>query len=149
MGLDMPVDRAVILQAHPSSRERLRSISQMAHRNDGAASGFTHFAIMARWEVLGEGRSMQQPRRPERQGLYRPGLDHDACGVGFIVHLKGHRSHKLVDDAITALEHLHHRGASGSEPNTGDGAGILVQMPHEFLRRECAQIGIRLPEAGH
>lgn len=99
--------------------------------------------------MLGEGRSMQQPRRPGRQGLYRPGLDHDACGVGFIVHLKGHRSHKLVDHAITALEHLHHRGASGSEPNTGDGAGILIQMPHEFLRRECAQIGIRLPEAGH
>ncbi len=92
---------------------------------------------------------MQQPRRPAQQGLYRPGLEHDACGVGFIVHLKGQRSHKLVDDALSALEHLHHRGASGSEPNTGDGAGILIQMPHEFLRRECAQLGIRLPEAGH
>ncbi len=92
---------------------------------------------------------MQQAGRPAAQGLYRPGLEHDACGVGFIVHLKGQRSHQLVLDALTALENLHHRGASGSEPNTGDGAGILVQMPHEFLRRECAQLGIRLPEAGH
>ncbi|MCL6643597.1 MAG: glutamate synthase subunit alpha, partial [Dehalococcoidia bacterium] len=92
---------------------------------------------------------MQHAGRPARQGLYQPGLEHDACGVGFIVHLKGHRSHQIVQDALTALENLYHRGASGSEPNTGDGAGILVQMPHEFLRRECAQLGIRLPEAGH
>jgi glutamate synthase (NADPH/NADH) large chain len=75
---------------------------------------------------------MQHAGRPARQGLYQPGLEHDACGVGFIVHLKGHRSHQIVQDALTALENLYHRGASGSEPNTGDGAGILVQMPHEF-----------------
>ncbi|WP_322796114.1 glutamate synthase large subunit, partial [Tepidiforma sp.] len=92
---------------------------------------------------------MQQPDRRTQRGLYRPGFEHDACGVGFIVHLKGHRSHQLVLDGLTALENLHHRGASGSEPNTGDGAGILIQMPHEFFRRECAHLGIRLPEAGH
>jgi glutamate synthase (ferredoxin) len=85
---------------------------------------------------------------PSAQGLYRPEFEHDSCGVGFIVHLKGHRSHQLIDDGLTALENLHHRGASGAEVNTGDGAGLLIQLPHEFLRRECAQTGIRLPEAG-
>jgi len=92
---------------------------------------------------------MGHPRRPAAQGLYRPEREHDACGVGFVVHLKGHRSHQLVQDGLQALENLHHRGASGSEPNTGDGAGILIQMPDEFFRRESAQLGIRLPEAGH
>ncbi len=92
---------------------------------------------------------MGHPHLPSAQGLYRPEFEHDSCGVGFIVHLKGHRSHQLVDDGLRALENLNHRGASGSEPNTGDGAGILIQLPHEFFRRECAQLGIRLPEAGH
>src|SRR5688572_8446618 len=91
---------------------------------------------------------MGHPHLPAAQGLYRPEHEHDSCGVGFIVHLKGHRSHKIVSDGLLALEHLNHRGASGSEVNTGDGAGILIQMPHEFFRRECAQLGIRLPEAG-
>jgi len=59
---------------------------------------------------------------PSAQGLYRPEFEHDSCGVGFIVHLKGHRSHQLIDDGLTALENLHHRGASGAEVNTGDGA---------------------------
>ena len=85
---------------------------------------------------------------PRAQGLYDPANEHESCGVGFIVHLKGQRSHQIVTDALTALENLNHRGASGSEPNTGDGAGILIQLPHEFFRRECATLGIRLPEAG-
>jgi glutamate synthase (ferredoxin) len=85
---------------------------------------------------------------PKAQGLYSPEYEHDSCGVGFIVHLKGTRSHQIVDDGLTALEHLNHRGASGSEPNTGDGAGVLIQVPHEFFRRECAALNIRLPEAG-
>ncbi|MFN0148862.1 MAG: glutamate synthase large subunit [Dehalococcoidia bacterium] len=92
---------------------------------------------------------MTAPGQPPKQGLYDPAYEHDSCGVGFVVHLKGHRSHQIVDDALTALENLNHRGASGSEPNTGDGAGVLFQLPHEFLRRECAALGIRLPEAGH
>jgi len=86
---------------------------------------------------------------PQKQGLYDPRYEHDSCGVGFVVHLKGHRSHQIVDDGLTALENLNHRGASGSEPNTGDGAGLLIQVPDEFFRRECALLGIRLPEAGH
>ncbi len=90
---------------------------------------------------------MGQPRMPPSQGLYDPRYEHDSCGVGFVAHLKGHKSHQLVDDAITAVEHLAHRGATGSEENTGDGAGILIQIPHEFLRPECAALGIRLPDA--
>src|SRR5690349_3234239 len=91
---------------------------------------------------------MGHPHLPSAQGLYRPEHQHDSCGVGFVVHLKGQRSHQLVDQSLSALEHLNRRGASGSEVNTGDGAGILIQIPHEFFRRECARIGIRLPEAG-
>jgi glutamate synthase (ferredoxin) len=92
---------------------------------------------------------MRDPGMPPAQGLYNPQNEHDSCGVGFIVQLKGHRSHQIVLDGLTALEHLNHRGASGAEVNTGDGAGLLIQLPHEFFRRECAPLGIRLPEAGH
>ena len=91
---------------------------------------------------------MPGPGLPPKQGLYDPRHEHDSCGVGFVVHLKGQRSHKIVDDALTALENLAHRGASGSEPNTGDGAGVLLQIPDEFLRHECAHLGIRLPGRG-
>ncbi|MGK2964567.1 MAG: glutamate synthase subunit alpha, partial [Tepidiformaceae bacterium] len=91
---------------------------------------------------------MGHPGMPEAQGLYSPQHEHDSCGVGFIVQLKGIKSHKIVDDGLTALENLNHRGASGSEVNTGDGAGILIQLPHEFFLRECAALGIRLPEPG-
>ncbi len=86
---------------------------------------------------------------PQKQGLYDPRHEHDSCGVGFVVHLKGHRSHQIVQDGLTALEHLNHRGACGCEVNTGDGAGLLIQIPDEFFRRECPSLGIRLPEAGH
>jgi glutamate synthase (ferredoxin) len=91
---------------------------------------------------------MNAPGLPAAQGLYNPLLEHDSCGVGFLVHLKGKRSHQIVRDGLTALENLHHRGASGSEVNTGDGAGLLIQVPHDFFQRECAQLGIHLPEAG-
>ena len=91
------------------------------------------------------------PRDPpaRAQGLYDPFHEHDSCGVGFIVHLKGQKSHKIVDDGLTALEHLNHRGACGCEVNTGDGAGVLIQIPHDFFAHVCAHEGIRLPEAGH
>ncbi|MDA0301163.1 MAG: glutamate synthase large subunit [Chloroflexi bacterium] len=85
---------------------------------------------------------------PHAQGLYDPQREHDACGVGFIVHLKGKRSHQIVQDGLTALANLEHRGASGSEANTGDGAGILIQIPDAFFRQELNAQGIRLPEAG-
>ncbi|HSF06994.1 MAG TPA: glutamate synthase central domain-containing protein, partial [Methylomirabilota bacterium] len=84
---------------------------------------------------------------PPAQGLYDPRHEHDACGVGFVVHVKGHRSHDIVVKALTVLKNLLHRGACGCEPNTGDGAGILLQMPDRFLRRECARLGLTLPPA--
>ena len=91
---------------------------------------------------------MQEPHTPTKQGLYDPSFDHDSCGVGFIVHLKGEPSHKIVQDGVAALENLFHRGACGCEANTGDGAGVLIQVPHEFLKEECSKLGIALPAAG-
>ncbi|MBI2187109.1 MAG: glutamate synthase large subunit [Acidobacteria bacterium] len=82
---------------------------------------------------------------PERQGLFDPRAEHDACGVGFVVHTKGHRSHDIVRKAMTVLINLEHRGACGCEANTGDGAGILVQMPDTFLRKVAP---CTLPPAG-
>jgi glutamate synthase domain-containing protein 2/glutamate synthase domain-containing protein 1/glutamate synthase domain-containing protein 3 len=92
---------------------------------------------------------MTRPGIPHKQGLYDPSYEHDACGIGFIVNIKGERSHKIVQQALTILENLDHRGACGCEDNTGDGAGILLQVPHHFFLRACDGIGIRLPDAGH
>ncbi|MGE0156421.1 MAG: glutamate synthase large subunit [Geobacter sp.] len=85
---------------------------------------------------------------PKKQGLYDPQFEHDACGVGFVANIKGKQSHDIVQQALTVLMNLDHRGAVGCEPNTGDGAGILLQMPDLFLRKACAPLGIRLPEPG-
>jgi glutamate synthase (ferredoxin) len=86
---------------------------------------------------------------PPPQGLYHPAHEHDACGVGFVVDIKGRPSHRIVAQALTVLKNLLHRGACGSEPNTGDGAGILIQTPHAFFERECAKLRIPLPAPGH
>lgn len=75
-------------------------------------------------------------------------MEHDACGMGFVVNINGERSHDIVADALTVLENLSHRGASGADENTGDGAGILVQIPHDFFKRECEVLGFSLPEKG-
>ncbi|HZU80480.1 MAG TPA: glutamate synthase subunit alpha, partial [Acidimicrobiales bacterium] len=83
--------------------------------------------------------------RPAATGLYDPAFEHDACGIAMVADLHGRRSHDMVGRALTALEHLDHRGATGAEPSTGDGAGILVQMPDRFLREV---IGTDLPEPG-
>lgn len=85
---------------------------------------------------------------PAKQGLYDPAFERDACGVGFVVDIKGRPSHDIVRDALTVLNNLDHRGACGAEVNTGDGAGILLQIPHAFLVKACAEVGIQLPEAG-
>jgi glutamate synthase domain-containing protein 2/glutamate synthase domain-containing protein 1/glutamate synthase domain-containing protein 3 len=82
------------------------------------------------------------------QGLYDPANEHDACGVGFVAHIKGVKSHQLVHNGIEALRNLEHRGACGCDPDTGDGAGILIQLPDKFLRREAAALGIELPPEG-
>ncbi len=81
-------------------------------------------------------------------GLYHPSFEKDSCGVGFIANIKARKSHQLVMDAITMLERMSHRGACGCEQNTGDGAGILIQIPHEFFTNECNKLGIKLPPFG-
>jgi glutamate synthase (ferredoxin) len=85
---------------------------------------------------------------PAKQGLYDPQFERDACGVGFIVHMKGKKSHAIVEQALTILLNLDHRGACGCEPNTGDGAGILMQVPHKFFQKVTAAENITLPEVG-
>ena len=92
---------------------------------------------------------MQRNGLPNKQGLYDPAMEHDACGMGFVVNINGDKSHDIVDDALTVLENLSHRGASGADEHSGDGAGILVQIPHDFFRRECSVLGFELPEKGN
>ncbi|HNP96348.1 MAG TPA: hypothetical protein PKJ63_11995, partial [Cyclobacteriaceae bacterium] len=87
-------------------------------------------------------------KEENNSGLYTADLEHDSCGVGFIANIKGRKSHQIVQDGLTMLSRMAHRGACGCEPNTGDGAGILIQVPHEFLLGECTRIGIRLPRFG-
>src|SRR6266404_2144675 len=91
---------------------------------------------------------MTSAELPPRQGLYDPRFEHDACGVGFVVDLKARKSHDIVQKAIQILVNLAHRGACGCEPNTGDGAGIIMQTPHAFLVKECERVQIRLPAFG-
>ncbi|MBI3546273.1 MAG: glutamate synthase large subunit, partial [Gammaproteobacteria bacterium] len=93
---------------------------------------------------------MNLQANPKTQfGLYDAAYEHDACGVGFVVDIKGRRSHAIVAQALTILRNLMHRGACGCEENTGDGAGILIQVPHAFLQRECATLNIALPQPKH
>ncbi len=86
---------------------------------------------------------------PRQQGLYHPKFEHDACGVGFVVNVKGEKSHTIIRQGLTILKNLSHRGAQGSEANSGDGAGILMQLPHAFFKRVCAEAGFELPAPGH
>ena len=92
--------------------------------------------------------SRRSPGQPAKQGLYDPFFEHDACGVGFIVDMHGRKSHRIVADGLQILRNLDHRGASGAEINTGDGAGILIQMPHRFLQEACRAARFQLPELG-
>jgi glutamate synthase (NADPH) large chain len=85
---------------------------------------------------------------PEPQGLYHPSLEHDACGIGFVASVKGHRSHDIILKGIQVLINLTHRGACGCDPETGDGAGVLIQIPHHFFARECSKLGFTLPDPG-
>jgi glutamate synthase (NADPH/NADH) large chain len=94
-------------------------------------------------------RSDASNRPPKAAGLYRPEFEHDSCGVGFVAHIKGERSHQIVLDADHLLCRMDHRGARGAEPNTGDGAGILTALPHEFLARVAkGSLGADLPAPG-
>ncbi len=91
---------------------------------------------------------MTERARPQRQGLYDPNFEHDACGFGFVVDIQGRASHTIVANALTVLSNLEHRGAVGAETNTGDGAGILLQTPHAFLDAEADRLGFALPGYG-
>jgi glutamate synthase (NADPH/NADH) large chain/glutamate synthase (ferredoxin) len=84
---------------------------------------------------------------PKPQGLYDPQFERDSCGIGFVVDIKGKKSHAIIRKGLQILENLAHRGAVGCDPCTGDGAGILIQVPHSFLKRACGEIGVHLPEA--
>ena len=86
--------------------------------------------------------------RLEANGMYSSQFEKDACGMGFVVNIKGKKSHSIIDDGLRILERLEHRGGAGADKDTGDGAGILIQIPHEFFKRECEVLGINLPAAG-
>lgn len=81
-------------------------------------------------------------------GLYSPAFERDSCGIGFVANIKSNKSHQIVSDALTILENMEHRGACGCENNTGDGAGIMLQTPHEFFFDECVKLGVHLPAFG-
>src|SRR5712691_3998455 len=85
---------------------------------------------------------------PPKQGLYDPRFEHDACGVGFVADIAGRKSNDIVRRSLQVLVNLQHRGAKGCEANTGDGAGILIQIPHEFLKAECKKLGFDLSAPG-
>ncbi len=86
--------------------------------------------------------------RPDAEGLFDPSLEKDSCGVGFIANIKGQKSHQIVSDALSILCNLEHRGAVGADPRAGDGAGILVQIPHAFFTRKTGELGFKLPQPG-
>ena len=97
---------------------------------------------------MSDSRSTTSPGWPQPQGLWHPSQEKDSCGVGFIAHLKGERSHDIIVKTLTMNANMDHRGASGADPDTGDGAGLLVQMPDKFLRREMAARDLELPPEG-
>jgi glutamate synthase (NADPH) large chain len=94
----------------------------------------------------------KRPTRPKgvppAQGLYHPAQEHDACGIGFVANVRGCKSHEIIRRGIQVLLNLAHRGACGCDPETGDGAGILLQIPHQFFVRECSKLGFELPQPG-
>src|SRR6201995_1207421 len=92
--------------------------------------------------------SHRRLRVPAPQGLYHPRNEHDACGMGLVASIRGEKSHEMIRKGLEGLINLTHRGAAGRDPETGDGAGILIQIPHAFFARECGKLGIQIPEAG-
>ena len=92
---------------------------------------------------------MRHTELPGKQGLYDPQFEKDACGMGFVAHIKGKPSHDIVSNALTMLFNMEHRGGQGSEPNSGDGAGIMLQIPHRFFAGEASKLGFELPEQGY
>ncbi|MHC5164992.1 MAG: glutamate synthase subunit alpha, partial [Planctomycetota bacterium] len=89
------------------------------------------------------------PLMPKDQGLYEAQREHDACGIGAVVNISGEKNHQIIEHAKQVLLNLHHRGAASADNVTGDGAGILCQIPHKFLQTETKKLKIQLPELGH
>src|SRR6266404_2813437 len=99
-------------------------------------------------EFRSRNRQVRRTGPPAKEGLYDPQFEHDSCGVGFVVNIKGRKSHAIIQQALQILLNLDHRGACGCEANTGDGAGILIQPPHEFLKRVAKEAKVTLPSPG-
>jgi glutamate synthase (NADPH/NADH) large chain len=118
-------------------------------RNSGDGIGGAHIArpavVLPNDPAFGD---TLDPGLPAARGLYNPALDKDACGVGFIADIKGRKSHQIVEDGLRILCNLEHRGATGADPRMGDGAGILVQIPHKFFSKKAAELGFTLPKPG-
>ena len=133
MGAGSPGGARVTTMSTDLDRKRMR--------NDGAAPSAPVDARLLY-------RDSADPGVPDAQGLYDPRNDKDSCGVGFIADIKGKKSHRIVADALQILCNLEHRGAVGADPRAGDGAGILVQIPHKFFARKANELGITLPAPG-
>ena len=123
------------------SDEGLRNPGDGERKSSARDTGGARLAVAA----LGD---TADPGVPPATGLYDPALDKDSCGVGFIADIKGRKSHQIVEDALTILVNLEHRGAVGADPRAGDGAGILVQIPHQFFAGKAAELGFTLPAPG-
>src|SRR5450631_4199218 len=119
----------------------------MSERNNGAGIGGRELARHPGYAAPFVGNTAN-PGTPLAAGLYDPALDKDSCGVGFIADIKGRKSHLIVEDGLRILCNLEHRGAVGADPRMGDGAGILVQIPHKFFAKEAKRIGFTLPKPG-
>src|SRR5246500_3105452 len=150
LGAVTPIGAADASDAPSSKRSPQRLRRREARTRMGAAR---HRAkrrsdrIAPSERALGFGDSAD-PGLPPAQGLYDPARDKDSCGVGFIADIKGRRSHRLVEDALAILCNLEHRGAVGADPRAGDGAGILVQIPHKFFAKKAERLGFSLPKPG-
>jgi glutamate synthase (NADPH/NADH) large chain len=120
-------------------------MSEHARRGSGGGAGAA--PVDARLHQGGRA-AFADPSLSAEHGLHNPSLERDSCGVGFIADIKGRKSHKIVEDALTILLNLEHRGAVGADPRAGDGAGILTQIPHAFFARKARELGITLPAPG-
>ncbi len=112
------------------------------------ASELSNLIAQTNIQAALENSALSNPSKPNKQGLYNPSNEHDACGVGFVAHIKGKKSHDIVQKGLQLLTNLTHRGATGYDPKLGDGAGLLMQMPDAFMRKEAAKLDIQLPAAG-
>ena len=135
----------------PAGQQHVEHTASVAERDiKRAALRATDRAALrgANHAALPDAAATADPGVPPARGLYDPARDKDSCGVGFIADIKGNKSHQIVADALTILVNLEHRGAVGADPRAGDGAGILVQIPHKFFAKQAAALGFSLPAPG-